>query len=637
MDKLLIANRGEIAVRIARTCKELGIRTVAVHSSADEDALHVRVCDEAVCIGSPAPSESYLRGEVLLEAAVRSGADGVHPGYGFLSENSGFAQMVIDAGLTWVGPPPKAIAVMGSKSRARDLAVELGVPVLPGSTEPTLEAARSIGFPLLVKAVSGGGGRGMRIVREEAGFEEACDAASREAQSAFGDGALMLERYLERPRHVEIQVFGDQHGGHVHLYERECSIQRRHQKVVEEHPSTVLDETLREEMGAAAVRLSKAMNYVGAGTVEFLVGPDGGFYFLEMNTRLQVEHPVTEAIAGVDLVAWQLAIAEGAPLPEVGPRRGAAIEVRVYAEDPDAGYAPRTGVVLDFHQGRHPGVRIDSGVATGSDVSVHYDPMLAKVIAEGDDRDQARRRLIRALEDLSLLGVGTNIDHLLRILRHPAYAAGELHTGFLEDHAQDLSPGDDQERVRWAMLGCAARMLAEPRALLPGIPKGWRNSRWRDPSLYLGGVELTWRGSGDGWLMALDGTSYQVQLVSQEGPAMRLSVDGLTRQMRVVEAEGAWFVHVLRGSVSVSRDDPWPAPQEEVAPGACKAPMPGKVLTVAVETGQSVAEGDLMAVLEAMKTEHRLLAPRDGIVSVVRVQPGDQVDAGTVLVALQEE
>ena len=587
-------------------------------------------------IGEPAPAASYLRPEALLEAAARTGADGLHPGYGFLSENPAFAQAVLDAGLIWVGPPPAAIAAMGSKATARALAEELEVPVLPGSTACSLDAAQDIGFPVLVKAVAGGGGRGMRVVTRAEDFDEACAAASREAAAAFGDGTLMLEKFLDRPRHVEIQVFSDTHGRHVHLYERECSIQRRHQKVVEEHPSMALDETLRERMGLAAVRLSEAMRYLGAGTVEFLVDEQGGFYFLEMNTRLQVEHPVTEAIAGVDLVAWQLEVAEGGHLPDVEPRQGAAIEVRIYAEDPDDGYAPRTGTVLDFHLGDHPGVRVDTGVAAGSQVSVHYDPMLAKVIAQGSDREHARRRLVRALEDLSLLGVGTNIDHLLRVLRHPAYAAGDLHTGFLDEHAHALTPVDGTERQRWATLACAAVTLSQPRALLPGVPKGWRNSRWRDPSLHLGGGQVGWRRSGPGWCLTLDGQAHQVQLVSQDGPAVRLRVDGLTRSLRLLAANGQWWVHGLGGVATVSLDDPWPAPQEAGSAGACVAPMPGKVLDVPVAVGDAVIEGQVLAVLEALKTEHRLPAPRDGVVAEVRAQVGEQVDAGMVLVALAE-
>ncbi len=638
INKLLIANRGEIAVRIAATASCWGIRTVAVHSSADDDAPHVRACDEAVRIGGPAPAESYLRADALIEAARRTGADAVHPGYGFLSENAAFAQAVLDAGLTWVGPPPEAIATMGSKAAARQLAESLDVPVLPGSTDVSLSAAEAIGWPVLVKAVAGGGGRGMRVVEDPADFETACETASREAASAFGDGTLLLEKYLQRPRHVEIQVFSDTLGTHIHLAERECSIQRRHQKVIEEHPSLALDDALRERMGAEAVKLAQGIGYVGAGTVEFLVDDSGGFYFLEMNTRLQVEHRVTEGAYGfIDLVEWQLRVAWGEPLPELPPRRFACVEARLYAEDPDAGYAPRTGRVLDLHLPLKLGVRIDAGVEEGSAVSTHYDPMLAKVIAVGDDRDQARRRLILGLEDLSVLGVVTNLDHLLRVLRHPAYAVGDQHTGFLVEHADDLAPPDASERARWALLAAATLTLAQPRDVLPGIERGWRNSRWRDPSLHLGGGEVHWRVAGEGWRLTVDGQAHQVALLSQDGAAVRLRVDGLTRGLRVASDDTTWWVHALGGVATVSIDEAWPAPQDEAAAGACVAPMPGKVLSVAVEVGQAVTEGQLLATLEAMKTEHRLLAPRDGVVAAVQARVGDQVDAGAVLVALADE
>ncbi len=638
MHKLLIANRGEIAVRIASTASCWGIRTVAVHSSADDDAPHVRACDEAVRVGGPAPAESYLRGDALIEAARRTGADAVHPGYGFLSENAAFAQAVIDAGLTWVGPPPRVIATMGSKSAARELAVSLEVPVLPGSTDVTLAAAEAIGWPVLVKAVAGGGGRGMRVVEGPDTFEAACQTASREATAAFGDGTLMLEKYLQRPRHVEIQVFSDTHGGHVHLAERECSIQRRHQKVIEEHPSVALDDHLRARMGAAAVKLAEGIGYVGAGTVEFLVDEHGGFYFLEMNTRLQVEHRVTEGAYGfIDLVEWQLRVARGEPLPELPERRFASIEARLYAEDPDEGYAPRTGTVVDLHLPHTLGVRMDTGVEVGSVVSTHYDPMLAKVISFGQDRDEARLRLIRGLEDLSVLGVGTNVDHLLRVLRHPAYAAGDQHTGFLDVHAAELAPADTSERDLWALLAVAAVTLAEPRAVLPGVERGWRNSRWRDPSLHLGGGEVRWRRAGAGWRLTVGGTAHAVEVVTWDAPVLRLRVDGLSRSLRLARTGDTWWAHGLGGIATVSIDDPWPAPEVETAGDACVAPMPGKVLQVAVEAGQAVTEGQLLAILEAMKTEHRLLAPRDGVVAAVQAREGDQVDAGAVLVALADE
>jgi 3-methylcrotonyl-CoA carboxylase alpha subunit len=501
--KVLIANRGEIAVRVATTLRAMGIGTVAVYSDPDASALHVRACDEAVHIGPAAPRESYLNFGKLLEAARQTGADAVHPGYGFLSENAAFAEAVIAAGLTWIGPPPTAIVAMGSKIAARQTMEAAGVPVVPGvhdagqDVAALVEAADRIGFPVLVKAAAGGGGKGMRIVERRELLVESLEAAQREALSAFGDGSVYLEKLLVRPRHVEIQIFGDMHGHVVHLGERECSIQRRHQKVVEESPSPVLTPALRAQMGEAAVRAGQAVGYVGAGTVELMLDSRGGFYFLEMNTRLQVEHPVTECVTGLDLVRLQVRVAEGASLTELLPEydatqaqgaklRGQAIEVRLYAEDPTQGFLPATGTLTRYRLPQMPGVRLDTGYVEGDAVSVHYDPMLAKLIAWGDDRDHARRRLLLALERWEVHGVTTNLEFLKAVLAHPAYIAGETHTGFIAEHWPEGFSAEAAPESVW--LAVAADAVLGQAAMTAGPSLADPVSVWRKVG--------AWRGQG---------------------------------------------------------------------------------------------------------------------------------------------
>ncbi len=460
--KLLVANRGEIAVRIIRACQELGIRTVAVYSEADAHALHTLLADEAYPIGPPPPTESYLRGDRLVEVALATGCEAVHPGYGFLAENAAFAEAVEAAGLTFVGPPAEAIRLMGDKVAARALMARAGVPVVPGydgegEVEAFLEAARALGYPVLVKAAGGGGGRGMRVVASEADLPAALEAARREARSAFGNGRVYLEKFLERPRHVEFQVLADRHGHVVHLFERECSVQRRHQKIIEESPSPLLDEELRRRMGEAAVAAAHAVGYVNAGTVEFLVDAERRFYFLEMNTRLQVEHPVTELVVGVDLVKAQLAVAAGEPLPfaqEELSQRGHAIECRIYAEDPARGFLPATGRVARAVEPAGPWVRVDAGITTGDEITYYYDPLIAKLIVWGESRDDALRRMAWALDRYILLGVTTNIAFLREVVRHPAFRRGEVTTDFVARHFAGWQP--PQEEVPDEVLIAAA-------------------------------------------------------------------------------------------------------------------------------------------------------------------------------------
>ncbi|WP_412061603.1 acetyl-CoA carboxylase biotin carboxylase subunit [Rubrivirga sp. IMCC45206] len=486
--KLLVANRGEIAVRVMRTCRDLGVATVAVHSAADADALHVRLADEAVAIGPASSSESYLVGAKVLAAAQATGADAIHPGYGFLSENAEFAAAVVEAGLIWVGPPPAAIHSMGDKTEARKLMAEAGVPMAPGTPDAIADPAEAervaggIGYPVLVKAAAGGGGKGMRVVERAADFAGAFERARSEAQSAFGDGRVYIEKYLVGPRHIEIQVLADAHGAVVHLFERECSIQRRHQKVIEEAPSAVLTPETRAAMGEAAVQAARACDYVGAGTVEFLLDADGAFYFLEMNTRLQVEHPVTELITGIDLVAEQLRIAEGEPLgygQDDLQIWGHAVECRVYAEDVPAGFLPAPGPLLRHRPPSGPGVRVDAGVEEGDEVPVHYDPMVAKLCTWGRTRDEAIRRMDRALGEYDVAGIRTTIPFCRFVMTHPAFTSGHFDTGFVGDHFDpaDLAPPADAERLALVAAGLA-RLDAAPAAGNGAAPPAVDGSRW---------------------------------------------------------------------------------------------------------------------------------------------------------------
>jgi acetyl/propionyl-CoA carboxylase alpha subunit len=662
--RVLVANRGEIARRVFRTCREMGIGTVAVFSDPDRDAPFVREADCAVRLGGASPAESYLRGDAIVEAARRTGADAIHPGYGFLSEDAGFARRCEVAGLAFVGPPADAIAAMGSKLEAKRRAKEAGVPLLEtvaveGTTAAQrAEAARKAGFPLLVKASAGGGGRGMRIVRDPADLEREIEAATREAKGAFGDGTLFLEPYLEGARHVEIQVFGDRHGEVVSLFERECSIQRRHQKVVEETPSVALDDALRERMGAAAVSLARAIGYVGAGTVEFLLAADGRFAFLEVNTRLQVEHPVTECLTGLDLVRLQLEVAEGRPLPEAArrPRReGHAIEVRLCAEDPEHSFLPTTGTLRRFRFPAGPGLRIDGGVEDGSVVGVDYDPMIAKLVVHAPDRATAARRLAAAIDAMEIHGLRTNRELLSGILRHPEFLAGRTDTHFLERNAPaSIVAGQRASRSAGPLDADAANAVAvtlaaqaarrDSAATLRSLPSGWRNvpSAMQEASweVRLGGgrqrrIDVGYRFGRDRLDVRVDGEAVPgVRLGACTPEAVELEIDGVVRRHAVhLHGASAW-VDGPAGSSEFVEVDRFPSHVAAVAAGSLLAPMPGKIVRVNVREGDPVADGDELVVLEAMKMEHRVLAPQAGRVAEVRVAAGDTVDAGAVLVVI---
>ena len=649
MKKVLIANRGEIAERIVRTCRAMGIRTVAVFSDADAGSVHVSAADEAVRIG-PAPSaESYLSVDALLQAAQKTGADAVHPGYGFLAENAPFAERCAQAGLTFIGPSPEAIRSMGSKREAKALVSRAGVAVIPGvsadehSDEALIAASKDINLPILVKASAGGGGKGMRVVRDAGHLAAAIAGARREAKSAFGDDTLLIERYIEKPRHVEIQILGDTHGNIVHLFERECSIQRRHQKIIEESPSPALDDGLRARMGDAAVRAAAAIGYANAGTVEFILAPDGEFYFLEVNTRLQVEHPVTELVTGHDLVRLQIQIAEGAKLPFSQldlHQRGHAIECRLYAEDPANGYLPAIGTIVDWHLPPLEGVRVDAGVNTGTEVGIHYDPMLAKVISHGADRAEAIRRMVYALESLSVQGVVTNRALLLGVLQHEVFIAGDTNTHFLDSH--DVGSGAlGQEARHFAATAAALAQQAarQSQACLP-VLSGYRNNRTADQSVeYSVGearMQVQYRALGeDRFRVKIGDTVSEVRRASWCPPELTLEMDGVVRRARVVVDGDQVYCHSLAGSVHLSTQPRFPEEEVAVVAGACLAPMPGKIIAVRVSEGVEVRKGQVLVILEAMKMEHSVTAPTDGVVSQILAVEGEQVDADTLLAVVE--
>ncbi|MBL8133274.1 MAG: ATP-grasp domain-containing protein [Anaerolineae bacterium] len=633
--KLLIANRGEVAVRICRTCRDLGIATVAVYSDADSESPHARAADEAVRIGPAPAAESYLNVVALLDAARRTGADAVHPGFGFLAENATFAQAVIDAGLTWIGPTPAAIAAMGDKRRAKRLLRD--IPVVPGysgedqSDTAMAMAADEIGVPLLVKAAAGGGGKGMRRVNDLADLLPALAGARREAERAFGDGTLILERYVAQPRHVEIQILGDRHGAVIALGERECSIQRRHQKIIEEAPSPAVDDALRARMSAAAVSIGQQLGYVSAGTVEFLLDAEGQFYFIEMNTRLQVEHPVTELVYGVDLVALQIQIAEGAALSDLLPRierRGHAIEARVYAEDPANDFLPSTGSVLRWTAPSGAGIRVDSGIETGSEITIHYDPMIAKVIAHAPTRAEALRRLDHALGETVLLGLRHNFAFLRRVLRHPDFAVGAFDTNFLARQPALSAPESDPPLH--AVVGAALRCADLESDRFRNNPYRPQRQTLRHGSRCID--VLIDSAGGETFRVTLAGAAHRARWSGEN----RLTLDGHTRRVEIARHGAALWVQIDGEVIFMEWVDPLPVGQPaRDSAGSLRAPMPGQIIKVETEIGQFVLKGAILMVMEAMKMEHRISAPYDGTVTAIHFNQGQSVQQGVTLIDLQ--
>jgi 3-methylcrotonyl-CoA carboxylase alpha subunit len=695
--KLLIANRGEIACRVMRTAQRLGIRTVAVYSDADRGALHVALADEAYRIGPAPAAESYLKGATILEVAAANGAEAIHPGYGFLSENGAFAQACAEAGIVFVGPPAGAIFAMGSKSEAKRVMEQAGVPLVPGyhgeEQEPSqlLARARAIGFPVLIKASAGGGGKGMRVVPEESGFIESLAAARREALSAFGEDRMLLEKFLERPRHVEIQIFADARGNAVHLFERDCSLQRRYQKVLEEAPAPCLSASVRREMGEAAVAAARAIGYRGAGTVEFLLDQDGSFYFMEMNTRLQVEHAVTELITGQDLVEWQLRVAAGEPLPLAQHQlsvSGHAFEARLYAEDPARDFLPCAGRLVHF---RLPGpdahLRVDTGVREGDEIGIHYDPLIAKLVVWDLDRPSALRRLGKALFECRIAGVASNVGFLAKLAAHEAFAAGLIDTGFLERYRRDLipEPGPASDHVlalatlelllrRGRDREHLAATSADPFSLWD-LDNAWRlNLEGQEQVHFLDGevpVSVKIRHLPGGYLLDLPGGAIMASvgqsvrgtgtcgagpldsgryLLDLKGEALRagaeqaaageLVADLAGQKVKGVVVQQGDLLTVFAGGRSHTlrvRADAAGTEEQERGDQRLTAPMPGKVIAVLVQPGERVERGRPLMILEAMKMEQTVTAPRSGTVGALNFGPGAQVREGAELLTLVEE
>ncbi|MEQ8284814.1 acetyl/propionyl/methylcrotonyl-CoA carboxylase subunit alpha [Thalassospira sp.] len=662
--KILIANRGEIACRVIKTARRMGIQTVAVYSDADANALHVKLADEAYHIGGPAPKDSYLRTDRLLEVIAQSGADAVHPGYGFLSENAGFADALEKAGCVFVGPPASAIRAMGSKSEAKKIMGKAGVPLVPGyhgeDQDPNLLAAEAdkIGYPVLIKASAGGGGKGMRAVDTPSDFKDALISCKREAQSSFGDDHCLIEKLIVKPRHVEIQVFADSHGNAVYLFERDCSLQRRHQKVIEEAPAPGMSEELRSQMGKAAVDAAKAIGYQGAGTVEFLLDASGSFYFMEMNTRLQVEHPVTEKITGEDLVEWQLRVADGEALPKSQDAltiNGHSFEVRIYAEDPQNDFLPATGKLVHMRMPRETEhVRVDTGVYEGGEVSIHYDPMIAKLITWDVDRKSALRRMASALNDVQIVGVTTNTEFLGNIARHPAFEAGEVETGFIPMYQNDLIPAPitpDNEALAFAALDILLTRDAE--AALHAAQSNDPYSPWNSTAGFRlnddNHHDLILRHDGDdiavkvhyrdtGYALDMpDGSTIIVNGEHDQNGAIHASLNNVRKRATVLRDGNRLMIFRDGRADRLDIFDPLAAAGgNEGAGGGLTAPMPGKIIAVMAKAGQSVAAGDKLVVMEAMKMEHTISAPVTGTIKEVFFDVGDQVDDGAELIAIEE-
>ena len=656
LSSVLVANRGEIASRIFRSCRKMGVKSIAVFSEADRSAPFVAEADMAVFIGDSQPTASYLDQDKIIQVAKQVGADAIHPGYGFLSENAGFARRCAAEGLIFIGPNPKAIEAMGSKAEAKAIMEAHGVPVVPGyqgedqETEKLIQVAKEVGFPLLLKATAGGGGKGMRIVREAEGLEAAIGAAQREARNAFGDDRLIIEKYVESGRHIEFQIFGDQHGNAIHILERECSIQRRYQKVIEESPSPVMTETLRNQMGEAAVKAAKALQYDNAGTVEFIYDDHSGdFYFLEVNTRLQVEHPVTEEITGLDLVQMQLESAMGKPLSLQQAdikSRGYAIEARLYAEDASNNFLPVTGKIHRFAWPELEGLRVETAVQSGSEISIFYDPMIAKLIVWDKDRASAHRKLAYVLRRLQCLGLKTNQDFLLQLLQHPDFLAGQYNTHFIAEkmNLDQLSTLESQAQDFAAIASTVInwKEREDSRTLLRSLPSGWRNSFYEAQRVgYLAGdkeVQLRYRKEASGFAFEVEDRAYQVNLVDSTKDLIRLEINGIQYPFHWVK-EGAQFYlqQESLGSLAVEEMDRFPSQGTEEVSGGYVAPMPSQVVKILVEAGQQVSAGQELIVLSSMKMENTLTATGDGVVAEIYAEEGGNVPAGFLLLQLNND
>lgn len=648
VNSILIANRGEIASRIIRTCKKMGIRSVAIYSDADRGTPYTREANQAVHVGGNELATSYLDQDKIIANARKVGADAIHPGFGFLSENAGFAKKVQDAGLIFIGPRPEAIDAMGSKSKAKDIMRQHDVPVIPGyqgedqSVERLSAEALKIGFPVLLKAAAGGGGKGMRIVEAEKELKASIESAKREGQSSFGNDELIIEKYFPTSRHIEFQIFGDQHGNAIHVLERECSIQRRYQKIIEESPSPALTEELRKEMGEAAVRAAKSLNYDNAGTVEFILSDKNEFFFLEVNTRLQVEHPVTEEITGLDLVQMQIEVAEGRPLSvsqEDIKANGYAIECRLYAEDAANDFMPATGTILNWSAPEIDGLRIETGVESGSVISTHYDPMIAKLITHGKDRAEGQRKMSAALANLKCLGLTTNQDFLKAILSNDEFQAGKYDTHFLQKQFS-YEKAQSQDAVELAALAASAFDKAGrdgQRTILQNVPSGWRNNFYQpQQETFLNGEEevlVKYNASQ----YSIGENEFEVQVAEVSDDEILLELNGIQERLTVVKNGNDYFVqHAQNGTVNLTRKERFPLKEAEKVKGGYISPMPGKVIKVLVEPGQEVKSGDGLLVLLSMKMENTICADEDGTVEEIYVTEEEDLEAGKLLLKMKE-
>lgn len=650
--KVLIANRGEIAVRIIRTCRSMGIATVAVFSEADRHALHVHEADEAIAIGPPAPSESYLVIEKILEAASRTGADAIHPGYGFLSENPDFSAACKEAGLVFIGPEADTIRQFGSKIEAKKLVAGHQVPVIPGfildeqwTDDKVAAEAEKVGYPILIKASAGGGGKGMRVVRDPKALLSAVQSARSEAKSSFGNGDLLVEKYFDSARHVEIQIIGDRHGNVIHLFERECSVQRRHQKIIEESPSPVLNEATRTKMGEAAVNAARAVNYHNAGTVEFILTGPEEFYFLEVNTRLQVEHPVTEMVTGYDLVRLQIEVAEGKPLELEPQMNGHAIECRLYAEDPANNFLPVAGDIQLWHIPNKIDCRVDAGLHPQDTITAHYDPMIAKVIAHGQDREEALRKMTYALRHISLLGITNNKDTLTYILQHEKFVAGDFDTHFWEHYGDEIleqaamSDSDYHPYLIAAFL-YQWKLEENQRPRLKGIPSGWRNNfnqdQQRSYTIADHQYDLHYKYVGPHHEISIGESNFKAELAIYETNRLGCLIDGRLYHFRLAEKNGQLFIHRLdAATLALKQVKRFPDPGELKEPGSYEAPMSGQIVRVEVQEGQEVKEGDALVVINSMKMETVIRANDDGLIEEVFVEANTFVDADKPLIKLK--
>lgn len=655
INTILIANRGEIASRIIRTCRKMGIKSVVVFSDADRKAPYVQEANSAIFIGENNPAASYLNQDKIIEAAKKTQADAIHPGYGFLSENAAFARRCAQEGILFIGPHPEAIEAMGSKSQAKEIMQKHGVATVPGyqgknqDLTQLTKAAAKIGFPVLLKATAGGGGKGMRIVKEESALKAAIKAAKREALNAFGDDELIIEKYIASGRHIEFQVFGDKHGNILHLLERECTIQRRYQKVIEESPSPVMDENLRSRMGEAAVLAAKALNYDNAGTVEFIYDEyTKEFYFLEVNTRLQVEHSVTEAITGLDLVQLQIESAQGTPLTIqqtdiIG--NGYAIECRLYAEDASNNFLPVTGTIHRFEVPEVDGLRIDTGIQSGSEVSIFYDPMIAKIIVWDQNRLAAHRKMRYVLQNMVCQGITTNQDFLLQLLAHPDFHLGQYDTHFIANKLNLSRLGKTSPEVK-AFASMAACLFdwqgrAQSRTLLRSIPAGWRNNFYDyQKEIYLIDQEefiVKYRYQDQVFLFLITDQEYLVSIISFETNYLRLEINGLQYSFNLSKDKHDFFVHnEIIGNVVLAQKDRFPPKEKEAIKGGYKTPMPAQIVKVLVKEGQQVSSGESLIVLSSMKMESTIEASTDGTVEVINVNEGQNVEAGFLLLKIKE-